>query len=323
MNKNEFIKMMNNLGAEKLPFLFIIDFDFSKSIIIPLSEINSEQILFKTDDYSNSKDEKYNLESFQFEKEPVSFEHYSNAFDIVLENILNGNSYLLNLTFQTKIKTTLSLKEIFQYSQAKYKLFINNHFVCFSPEIFVKITKNTISSYPMKGTIDADLTDALNIILNDEKEFAEHNTIVDLIRNDLSIVSKNVRVNKFRYADYLRTSSKNLIQISSEICGDLSDDWQSRLGDIFDKLLPAGSITGAPKKKTVEIIREAEGYDRGYYTGVFGVFDGQNVDSAVMIRFIEQTENGLIFKSGGGITSMSDVNSEYQELIDKVYVPIY
>jgi para-aminobenzoate synthetase component I len=323
MNKNEFIKMMNFLGAEKLPFLYIIDFDFSKSIIVPISEVNPDKILFKTDNYSNSIDEKCNLNSFQFEKEPVSFEHYSKAFDIVLENILNGNSYLLNLTFPTKIKTTLSLKEIFKYSRSKYKLFIENHFVCFSPEIFVKITGNTISSYPMKGTIDADLPNALDIILNDDKEFAEHNTIVDLIRNDLSIVSKNVRVNKFRYADYLKTSSKKLIQISSEICGDLPDDWQSRLGDIFEKLLPAGSITGAPKKKTVEIIREAEGYDRGYYTGVFGVFDGQNIDSAVMIRYIEQTENGLIFKSGGGITSMSDVNSEYQELIDKVYVPIY
>jgi para-aminobenzoate synthetase component 1 len=175
----------------------------------------------------------------------------------------------------------------------------------------------------MKGTIDADLPNALEIILNDEKEFAEHNTIVDLIRNDLSIISDNVRVTKFRYPDYLQTNNKNLIQISSEICGDLPVDYHNNIGDIIAGLLPAGSVTGAPKAKTLEIISQAENYKRGYYTGVFGVFDGKNLDSAVLIRFIEQNEKRLIFKSGGGITSMSDVNSEFQELIDKVYVPIY
>ncbi|OGU77880.1 MAG: hypothetical protein A2279_07140 [Stygiobacter sp. RIFOXYA12_FULL_38_9] len=86
-------------------------------------------------------------------------------------------------------------------------------------------------------------------------------------------------------------------------------------------MLPAGSISGAPKKKTVEIIQNAEKLERGYYTGVFGYYDGNNLDSAVMIRFIEQTAEGLVYRSGGGITFMSDVNSEYQELIDKVYVP--
>ena len=85
-------------------------------------------------------------------------------------------------------------------------------------------------------------------------------------------------------------------------------------------MLPAGSISGAPKKKTVEIITEAEGYDRGYYTGVFGCFDGENLDSAVMIRFIEKQESGeLLFKSGGGLTVYSDPDSEYREMIDKVY----
>ena len=65
-----------------------------------------------------------------------------------------------------------------------------------------------------------------------------------------------------------------------------------------------------------------EPYNRGYYTGIMGYFDGKNLDSGVMIRFIEKTPQGLIYKSGGGITTMSDVNKEYQELIDKVYVPI-
>ncbi|WP_347394690.1 chorismate-binding protein, partial [Parabacteroides leei] len=88
-------------------------------------------------------------------------------------------------------------------------------------------------------------------------------------------------------------------------------------------LLPAGSITGAPKKKTMEIIEEAETYERGFYTGVMGYFDGNRLDSAVMIRFLEQEGNRLLFKSGGGITSQSDLQSEYNEMKQKVYVPIY
>jgi len=314
---------MNRFGSKKLPFLFIIDFDFAKPVIIPLTEINSSEILFQTEEYKNFEESKIQIPDFKLEKHPITFEKYSGAFEFVQDNIINGNSYLLNLTFPTRIELNLSLEEIFYHSKAKYKILVKNHFVCFSPEIFVKIKDGKISSYPMKGTIDADIPDALNIILNDEKEFAEHNTIVDLIRNDLSIVSKNVRVIKFRYADYLQTSNKRLIQISSEICGDLPGNYNENLGNIFEKLLPAGSVTGAPKKKTVEIIKEAEGYERGYYTGVFGVFDGENLDSAVMIRFIEKTDDGYEFKSGGGITSMSNVNSEYKELIDKVYVPIY
>jgi para-aminobenzoate synthetase component 1 len=200
-------------------------------------------------------------------------------------------------------------------------LLFENRFVVFSPECFVKIEDGIISSYPMKGTIDASIPSAEEIILNDEKEMAEHITIVDLIRNDLSIAARDVHVEKFRYLEKIETNSKNLLQVSSKIVGLLEPNYNERIGDIIFSMLPAGSISGAPKKKTVEIIQYAEQTKRGYYTGIFGYFDGRNLDSAVMIRFIEKTNKGLIYRSGGGITFMSNVNSEYQELIDKVYVP--
>ena len=73
----------------------------------------------------------------------------------------------------------------------------------------------------------------------------------------------------------------------------------------------------------MEIIAEAETYDRGFYTGVTGYFDGRKLDSAVMIRFLEEQDGRLVFKSGGGITSRSDLQSEYNEMKQKVYVPIY
>ncbi|MGQ9844036.1 MAG: chorismate-binding protein, partial [Spirochaetota bacterium] len=106
------------------------------------------------------------------------------------------------------------------------------------------------------------------------------------------------------------------------IKGCLYTDYAHNLGNIFASLLPAGSVTGAPKKKTVEIIQQAENYTRGYYTGVFGYFDGKNVESAVMIRFIEKINNTLVFKSGGGITVYSNPIDEYNEMVEKVYVPI-
>ena len=73
----------------------------------------------------------------------------------------------------------------------------------------------------------------------------------------------------------------------------------------------------------MSIIEEAEGYERGFYTGVMGYCDGKNLDSAVMIRFIEQEAGRLYYKAGGGITSKSDLQSEYNEMIQKIYVPIY
>jgi para-aminobenzoate synthetase component I len=159
-------------------------------------------------------------------------------------------------------------------------------------------------------------------ILADKKELAEHVTIVDLIRNDLSQVASQVDVTRFRYVEEVRTGSKNLLQVSSEICGQLDAGYQNHLGDILLKLLPAGSVSGAPKPKTLEIIKDVEGEDRGFYTGVFGYFDGEKLDSGVMIRFIERRAGKYFYRSGGGITTQSVAESEYQEAIDKVYVPV-
>jgi len=172
----------------------------------------------------------------------------------------------------------------------------------------------------MKGTIAADIPNAKAIILADKKEKAEHSTIVDLIRNDLNLVATKVKVERFRYVEKIRTRQKDLLQVSSEITGSLPTNYAEQIGDILMKLLPAGSISGAPKKKTVEIIQAAEGQERGYYTGVFGYFDGKNLDSGVMIRYIEKNANGLYYRSGGGITTFSDCEKEYQELLDKIYV---
>jgi len=318
---------MNELGQRRQPFFFMMDFELQRPIVLSAEVCKKYPIWWemngkKSTDFTPSWDHK-RTEEIQLEKRPISQQKYQLAFEKVQAEINQGNSYLLNLTFPTAIQTNLSLAEIYVRSQAKYKLLIHPKLVVFSPEIFVQINNGTIASFPMKGTIDASLPNAAERILADPKEKAEHCTIVDLIRNDLNLVATNVRVEQFRYIDHLKTAQKELLQVSSKIAGDLPPNYQDSIGDIMMKLLPAGSVSGAPKKKTVEIIRAAEGQDRGYYTGVFGYFDGTNLDSGVMIRYIEQVGNQLVYRSGGGITTSSDCAKEYQELLDKVYVPIY
>ena len=318
-------KQMNKLGKQNTPFLFILDFEGSeKSKVIPIDDFkNSKEIQFNLHGITNHKPHPsiFN-KKIDLKKTVISFEHYKKAFQFCQKEINYGNSYLLNLTFPTAIRINLSLEEIYQYSQARYKLFVKDHFVCFSPETFIKIQNGVISSNPMKGTISTKVPNAEQVILADEKEFAEHATIVDLIRNDLNRVAKKVKVERFRYLEKIQTHDGGLIQVSSKITGVLPNDYSKNIGNILSELLPAGSITGAPKSKTIEIIQEAEQYERGFYTGIVGCFDGENLDSAVMIRFIEKQHDQLYFKSGGGITNQSIAEKEYQELMNKVYVPI-
>ncbi len=317
------ISQINELGKARKPFFFMIDFEIKKPIICPLDEL-PDSICYNLNGVTNKKAKESDTADFRFEPKPMSKRAYAKAFDIVKGHLQYGNTFLLNLAFPTQVETELSLEDIYNRSEAKYKLHVKDELVVFSPEIFIQIKDNFIFSYPMKGTIDADAMGADLYILSDKKELAEHSTIVDLIRNDLSMVAKEVRVTKFRYIDTIKTNMKKLHQVSSEIRGKLSSDFHERLGTILFTLLPAGSISGAPKPKTLEIIKEAELQDRGYYTGVFGVYDGETLDSGVMIRYIEQKADGsLQYRSGGGITAMSDLDSEYQELIDKIYVPTH
>ncbi len=313
---------MNRCGLLHRPFLFIIDFMMQRPRVIPLDELDPEKILYDIQGKTNAVKENFSeFRNYIFQKHPPAFADYKKAYGIVQQHLLHGNSYLLNLTLPTRIETDLSMKEIFYRSHAAYRLWFNDQFVVFSPELFVRITDGRIEAQPMKGTIDASIPEAENIILSDPKETAEHNTIVDLIRNDLNRIALNVRIERFRFITPVFTRDKTLLQVSSSIAGDLAQGYPEHIGDLIFSLLPAGSISGAPKKKTVEIILEAEKYERGYYTGIFGIFDGNNVDSGVMIRFIENINGNLWFKSGGGITVNSRCKDEYLELVDKVYVP--
>jgi len=323
LDRESLRERMNDLAGCGTPFLFIIDYEARQGYVIGKDLIDPKFIRFQIGKEGTAVSASEIPERLlQWEVTPVPKEEYLQRFAFVVNQIQSGNSFLTNLTQPSLLATNYSLPELYQRSSAKYKLWLKDAFLVLSPETFVTIRKGKIASYPMKGTIDATLEHAEEQILNDEKELAEHATIVDLIRNDLSMVADNVRVTRFRYVERIRTMQTDLLQVSSEIKGDLPADYQKRIGDILFSLLPAGSICGAPKEKTIDIIRQAEGYDRGFYTGVCGYFDGQEMDSAVMIRYIEQQGDRLVFKSGGGVTSQSRGESEYNELIQKIYVPV-
>jgi len=309
-------EQLNFYGEKKEPFFFIINYDRSEYEVIPLSQLP------KNIKYNITENNNILAHNHVLEKNHINFDQYNNKFLQLKNEIINGNTYLANLTSKTDIKTSLTLDNIYEIANAKFKLNYRDKFVCFSPERFCEIKKNKIYTYPMKGTINAKIKNAKQIILEDKKELAEHTMIVDLLRNDLSIVSKKVKVEKFRYCENIQAGDKELIQVSSQISGELEDNWEKRIGNIICSLLPAGSITGTPKRKTVQILETIENYDRGYFTGVFGIFNGITLDSSVIIRYIEKnSDNNLIYKSGGGITSDSDVYKEYQEMCDKVYIP--
>ncbi len=307
---------LDSLARLREPFLFFTDFKASHFHVFKLSELEKNDI-----EFAFEPDFIYKKHTLCLQKFPLSFEAYKQKFDQVIENIKAGNTYLLNLTAPTMLTCKHNFKEIFACANAPFKLRYKEEFLCFSPERFISITGNTIKTYPMKGTIDASLVNAKEILLQNEKEMAEHVMIVDLLRNDLGMVAHDVAVEKFRYTELINAGEKKLLHVSSKIVAKLPDDWRDNLSTLLKKLLPAGSISGTPKKKTTELIEEIENYERGYFSGVFGVFDGTNLQSAVMIRFMENHKGTLLYKSGGGITLQSDAHDEYRELLDKIYIP--
>lgn len=321
MNITEFIKRADALSGAAEPFFFLIDFEMQQPRLWLHDQIDKNELLFSINGFTNAPVDKSSKE-FSLQINPIEEAEYRIKFDKVMQHLHYGNSFLTNLTVKSQIEINTTLKELFFRVQAPYRCWLRNQFLFFSPESFIKISEGKIYAYPMKGTIDASLAGAATVILNNEKEKAEHVTIVDLIRNDLAQVAANVQVSRFRYLDEIKTNRNSILQVSSEVKGEVLPEFQRKIGSLLAALLPAGSISGAPKKKTVTIIQEVEQDLRGYYTGVFGYFDGRNLDSCVNIRFIEQRGDLFYYRSGGGITAHSNWKAEYQEVIQKIYVPV-
>ncbi len=324
LTKEQLIAQINAHASKSEPFVFVTDFQGEKGYFWKKEQLSEHNIALSIQGQELGKTVSGENSSLSLNPRVISQNRYKERFDRAQKHIHKGDSYLLNLTFASSLGTELNFQSIYNNAKARYKMMLPDEFLFYSPETFIQIQGSEISTYPMKGTISAELDGAEQKLLDDQKELYEHYTIVDLLRNDLAMVARDVRVEKFRYVDKIETPKGAIFQTSSHIKATLSDNWQSTLGNTIFAMLPAGSICGAPKAKTVEIIQECETQQRGFYTGVMGYFDGESFDSAVMIRFIAKGRDGeYYYHSGGGITSRSEAQSEYNELISKIYVPIF
>jgi para-aminobenzoate synthetase component I len=344
---DEAFRRMDALGKAGTPFLFVLDYALERPLVLRLDEIDPGRLRFAFPNGSNLPEADAKPRNPEWGIRTIHSldpEKYRQAFEIAHQAFMAGESYLLNLTASTPVDYCGRLPQLLEHLDAPYRLWVsgellgqeNEGFLVFSPESFIRMENDAIKTFPMKGsrrTSPEQREQAIRTLLEDPKEAAEHVTVVDLLRNDLARISTGVHVPRYRYVEDVRLPDSLLLQTSSEIVGELPSRWREQIGSILRELLPAGSVTGAPKRRTCEHIAIAErilGQSRGHYTGVCGLFDGTNLDSAVMIRFLEDVapldgqpdmRRGC-FKSGGGLTVSSNWEREWEELNHKISLPL-
>lgn len=322
-------ELMNEWTKDSIPYLFIIDFDQKEPLLYKLSELNraDSPVYYHFPHLNNNhffhSDGCITQPSIKAQVTAEAKERYIASFNKAQTLMHQQKVDVINLTKSTPLNIEGDLNDIYKQASAKYKVLLKDKFVCCTPEIFIRIDQDgNISTYPMKGTIDANIPNAQKIIIENEKEEQEHRATANLLVEELKHIAQHVEIKRYRYLDRLTTSDKDLYQVSSEVVGDLIDNYKTNLGDLFKELLPAGSILGSPKEAAHDVIRAVEEHTRGYYTGICGIFDGTTLDSCVLIRFIEKDDLGYCYKSGGGITLKSNGDNEYQETLNKIYVPL-
>lgn len=188
-----------------------------------------------------------------------------------------------------------------------------------SPETLVKLHDGTLYTFPLAGTRPRGKTieedDFLEKdLLSDEKECAEHNMLVDLGRNDIGKISEFGSVKVQKYMSIEKFS--HVMHIGSTVQGSIREEYDAV--SAVDAILPAGTLSGAPKKRACEIIDELENIKRGIYGGAVGYLDfNGNLETCIAIRFAFK-KNGKVFsQSGGGIVADSVPENEYEETINK------
>ena len=188
-----------------------------------------------------------------------------------------------------------------------------------SPETLVKLQDGDLFTYPLAGTRPRGSTDEEDSslekeLLSDQKELSEHNMLVDLGRNDLGKISEFGSVKVDKYLQILRFS--HVMHIGSTVSGKIRKDFTGL--DAVNAVLPAGTLSGAPKIRAMQIINELEGNKRGIYGGAIGYLDFTgNMDTCIAIR-VAYKRNGKVFvRSGAGIVAESVPDSEYNECINK------
>ena len=260
-------------------------------------------------------------------KPVITFTEYEQALKCIKEEISAGNTYEVNYTFDWELDykdNENTLYDSLLYRQkTPYNAFIKNEFetiLSFSPELFFEIQNRHIVTKPMKGTAPRGkdyIEDRENIefLKNDIKNRAENVMIVDLLRNDLGRIAKtgSVKVSELFAIETHRT----LHQMTSQVEADLREG--VTLIDVFKAVFPCGSITGAPKISTMNIIDKVEKGSRGVYCGAIGFISPDKTVFSVPIRILQKKNNQekYICRTGGAIVWDSDIKDEWQECFTK------
>ena len=190
---------------------------------------------------------------------------------------------------------------------------------CSSPETLVSLREGVVNSFPLAGTCPRGMTgeeDAtlIKALLQDEKELAEHDMLVDLARNDIGKISRFGSVKVSQYRQIKRFA--HVSHISSHITGELREGLDAL--HVIAAALPAGTLSGAPKKRACEIIDEVEGIKRGVYGGAIGYIDfAGNMDMCIGIRMAVLKDDHVYVQAGAGIVADSVPAKEYQEIQNK------
>ena len=188
-----------------------------------------------------------------------------------------------------------------------------------SPETLVKLTDGVLYTFPLAGTRPRGKTEEEDLalekdLLKDEKELAEHNMLVDLGRNDIGKISKYGSVSVEKYHSIERFS--HVMHIGSTVRGEIRDDMDAF--DAIDSILPAGTLSGAPKIRACQLINDLEDCKRGIYGGAIGYIDFTgNLDTCIAIRLAYKKDGKVFIRSGAGIVYDSVPEKEYQECINK------
>ncbi len=251
----------------------------------------------------------------------IFFENYKEALKKIKYNIENGNTYQVNYTFDKFLKAGSSKENLYlalrQAQKTDYCAFIKNYddtILSFSPELFFEVEKNKIITKPMKGTVKKGYSEEENkknkeFMANDEKNRAENVMIVDLLRNDIGKICKTGSINVKSLFDI--EEYPTLYQMTSTVEGYLKEN--TSFEEILEALFPCGSVTGAPKTKTMQIIDEIEKDSRDIYCGAIGFISPEKTVFSVPIRILQKQNENWKYRVGSGIVWDSDIENEWKE----------
>ena len=284
-----------------------------------IRKIKSSKILFE-----ESSEQGYSISDFNLNKTKAQ---YLDDLKKIRYYLREGDTYQVNYTVKGKFRFSGSLESFFQrlvFNQsAKYSAFINNvdeYIISLSPELFFEQKGKKIRSQPMKGTIRRGFNQfsdeqAVTELKNSEKNQAENVMIVDLIRNDLGRICRYGSISVPSLFDVEKYES--LFQLVSSVEGKLRK--KVKMKEILESIFPCGSVTGAPKIRTMEIINEFEKEVRDIYTGSIGLIIPKEIKMNVGIRTIKLDRNSSdgVMGLGSGIVWDSDPHKEYDEVLLK------